>query len=114
MRLDQGRQYSDQQVTVEMGSFHSDFSGSGFMIYPSSVIVESSVSHGTVYFQEFQTSLYQHVDKGDVIATVRVAADEIGLQRLNLQLQRQLERVQDLIDQGKRKIKKPSKIARRP
>lgn len=106
VRLDQGRQYSGQHVNVEMGSFHSEFSGSGFMLYPSSVMVQSPISHGTVYFQEFQTAMYQHVDKGDVIATVRVAADEIGLQRLTLQLQRQMERVQDLMDQGEEKNKK--------
>lgn len=106
VRLDQGRQYSDQQVTVEMGSFHSDYSGNGFMIYPSGVVVQNPISHGTVYFQEFQTSLYQHVEKGDVIATVRVAADEIGMQRLTLQLQRELERVQDLTAQGEEENRK--------
>ncbi len=106
VRLDQGRQYGDQQVKVEMGSFHSDYSGNGFMIYPSGVVVQNPISHGTVYFQEFQTSLYQHVEKGDVIATVRVAADEIGMQRLTLQLQRELERVQDLTDQGEEKNEK--------
>ncbi len=106
VRLDQGRQYSDQHVTVEMGSFHSDFAGNGVMIYPSGTVVQNPISHGTVYFQEFRTAMYQHVDKGDVIATVRVAADEIGMQRLTLQLQRQLERVQDLTDQGEEKNKK--------
>lgn len=106
VRLDQGRQYSDQHVTVETGSFYSDFSGNGIMIYPSSVVVQNPISHGTVYFQEFQTAIYQHVEKGDVIAVVRVAADEIGIQRLTLKLQRQLERVQDLIDQGEEKNKK--------
>lgn len=106
VRLDQGRQYSDKRVTVEMGSFYSNFSGSGFMYYPSSTMVTNPVSHGTVYFQEFQTSMYQHVEKGDVVATVRVAADEIGLQRLLLQVQRQQERVQDLIEQGEETNKK--------
>lgn len=104
--LDQGRQYSDQRVTVERSDFHADFSGNGIMIYPSSVVVRNPITHGTVYFQEFQTAMFQHVEKGDVIATVRVAADEIGLQRLTLQLQRQLERVQDLIDQGEEKNEK--------
>lgn len=106
VRLDQGRQYSDQRVTVERGSFSTDFSGVGYMAYPSSVVERSQITHGTVYFQEFQTAMYQHVEKGDVIATVRVASDEIGLQRLTLQLQRQLERVQDLVEQGEEKNKK--------
>lgn len=106
VRLDQGRQYSDQRVTVEMGNFYSDFSESGIMIYPSSGVVQNPIAHGTVYFQEFRTAMYQHVEKGDVIATVRVAADEIGMQRLTLQLQRQLERVQDLTAQGEEKNKK--------
>jgi len=105
-RLDQSRQYGSQRVTVEMGSFYSDFSGNGVMLYPSSVVAQNPISHGTVYFQEFQTAMYQHVEKGDVIATVRVAADEIGLRRLNLQLQRQLERVRDLMEQGEEKNKK--------
>lgn len=98
--LDQSRQYSDQHVTVEKGSFHSDFSGSGIMYYPSGVLVQNPIEKGTVYFQEFETSLYEHVEKGDVIATVRVAADEIALQRLKTQLQRQQERLQDLIAAG--------------
>lgn len=106
VRLDQGRQYSDQHVTVERGNFYSDFSANGVMIYPSSILEQNPVTHGTVYFQEFQTAMYQHVDKGDVIATVRVAADEIGLQRLQLQLQRQLERVQDLVEAGEEDNKK--------
>lgn len=106
VRLDQGRQYSGQRVTVERGSFHTDFSGNGVMLYPSFAAVQNPVSHGTVYFQEFETSMYQHVDKGDVVATVRVAADEIGLRRLTLQLQRQLERVQDLMEQGEEDNKK--------
>lgn len=106
VRLDQGRQYSDQRVTLQMGSFYTDFSGNGYMIYPSSVVQRNPITHGTVYFQEFQTAMYQHVEKGDVIATVRVAADEIGLQRLTLQLQRQLERVQDLMEQGEEENKK--------
>lgn len=106
VRLDQGRQYSDQRVTVERSDFHADFSENGIMIYPSSVVVRNPITHGTVYFQEFQTAMFQHVEKGDVIATVRVAADEIGLQRLTLQLQRQLERVQDLVDQGEEKNEK--------
>ncbi len=106
VRLDQGRQYSDKRVTVERGSFYSSFSGSGMMYYPSSAMVTNPITHGTVYFQEFQTSMYQHVEKGDVIATVRVAADEIGLERLLLQVQRQQERVQDLIEQGEEINKK--------
>ena len=106
VRLDQGRQYSDQRVTVERGSFSADFSGVGYMAYPSSVVERSQITHGTVYFQEFQTAMYQHVEKGDVVATVRVAADEIGMQRLTLQLQREMERVQDLVDQGEEKNEK--------
>lgn len=106
VRLDQGRSYTDQRVTVERGDFYSDFSANGVMIYPSSILEKNPITHGTVYFQEYQTAMYQHVDKGDVIATVRVAADEIGLQRLQLQLQRQMERVQDLMDQDEEGNKK--------
>lgn len=106
VRLDQGRSYKDQCVTVEKGEFHSDFSDNGFMIYPSSMPVQNPITHGTVYFQEYQTVMYQHVDKGDVIATVRVAADEVGMQRLLLQLQRETERVQDLEKQDREENKK--------
>lgn len=98
--LDTARQYSDQRVTVETGSFYSAFSGSGYMYYPSSQVVRNPIEQGTVYFQEFQTTLYRHVEEGEVIATVRVAEDSIALQRLKLQLQRQQERLQDLIAKG--------------
>lgn len=104
--LDSAREYSDERVTVEMGNFYSSFSGSGYMAYPSVEIVQNPIEQGTVYFQEFQTSLYQHVEKGDAVAAVRVAADEIALQRLRTQLQRQQERLQDLIDQGEEENQK--------
>ena len=66
---------------VERGSFATKYSEKGYMFYPSSTLLENPVEYGTTYFKEYQVELYQPVKKGDVIATVRVEGDSIGLER---------------------------------
>ncbi|MBQ7955633.1 MAG: hypothetical protein IJ282_07765 [Lachnospiraceae bacterium] len=99
--LTAGRQPGSNVATVKMGSFCSEFSGSGYMYYPSSMMVQSPVEYGTVYFGEMLVSQYQHVEKGDVIATIRVQENEIEMQRQETRLQRLEERLQDYLEQHK-------------
>lgn len=77
---------------VELGSFHVTFSGSGFLVYPSSEKVKNPVEYGTAYLTEYTIARYDHVEKGDVIAKIRVEPDEVALQRSRIRLERLLER----------------------
>lgn len=104
--LTAAQRYGDKTVKVEKGSFHSTFEGSGYLYYPSSIIVKNQVSYGTVYFQEYHAALWQYVEKGDVIATVRVVADELALRREKTKLTRLEERLADLRKQGEEENKK--------
>lgn len=89
-------EYGSKTATIKKGEFHSSYEGSGFMYYPSTDIVTNPVTYGTVYFGEYEVAEYQHVDKGETIATVRVVADEIALQRMDVKITRLQERLNDL------------------
>ncbi len=93
-------EYGSNVATVQTGSFSSEFSASGYMYYPSSRMVQNPIQHGTVYFEELLVSQYQYVEKGDVIATVRVEMNELELQRQQTKLQRLEERLQDYVEQN--------------
>lgn len=91
---------------LERGSFHSSFRESGFLYYPETQLVINEVSHGTMYFQEYAVSMYQHVEKGDLIAWVRVKTDAIALERQKQNLNRLVERVADLREKGEEENRK--------
>lgn len=93
-------QYGSKTATVQVGNFSSSFEGSGYMYYPSSQMVQNPIEYGTVYFGEMLVSQYQHVEEGDVIATVRVQIDEIELERQETKLKRLEERLQDYLEQN--------------
>ena len=96
VQLDQPVSYGEKTVKVEYGNFANSFSANGFLFYPCRYAVKSPIEHGTMYFVQTQVTLYQHVEKGDVIATVRVEGDEVALKQNERKLQRLEERVADL------------------
>lgn len=81
---------------VEKGSFNNTFEGRGWLEYPSSSYVKNPIENGTVYFVSSDIQPYQHIEKGDVIATVRVAGDEVALSRNETKRTRLIERINDL------------------
>lgn len=95
----------EKTAVVEKGSFHSSFENRGAMYYPITEGVFNTIEYGTVYFGEYQVAQYAHVEKGDVIATVRVVMDEIALQRNRTRLQRAQERLADLREAGEKENK---------
>lgn len=86
--------------TIEYSDFSGNFSGSGYLYYPDNITMNSSISYGTAYFQTFQTALYQHVEKGDVLATLTVVKDEIAFAEKRQELARANERLSDLREMG--------------
>ncbi len=95
--------HSEQTAEVTYGSFHSSFEGRGMLFYSEAEAVVNPIEYGTTYFGEFQVAQYEHVEKGDVIATVRVMTDDITLQRNRVKLQRLQERLADLVAENDEK-----------
>lgn len=93
-------EYSGDTVTVEKGSFSSTFENNGYMYYPVTEAVTNEITYGTTYFGEYQVAQYQHVEKGDVIATIYVKSDDMTIERNQIKLQRAQERLADLIAAG--------------
>lgn len=84
------------RTVVDKGSFHSNFRGSGYLTYLSSVRVLNPITYGKVYFVEYVTALYEHVEKGQVIARIHVQPDEVALKRNQVRLERLTQRLADL------------------
>ena len=82
-------------VKIGRGEFHTDFSERAELTYSNSEELKNPIENGTTYFGEYQVKLFQHVNKGDVIATVRVEADNIALSRNETRLTRLQERLAD-------------------
>ena len=89
-----------ERAVVERGDFCSYFSGRGYISYPSSHMAENSIKYGRVYFVDYAVTLYEYVEKGDVIAEIRVKGDEIALERNRVKLARLEERLANQIQQG--------------
>ncbi len=95
--VDTVMEYSGETVQVAYGSYSTTFKNNGHMVYSESEVVNNPVEYGTTYFGEYLVVPYQHVEKGDVIATIRVKKDEITIQRNKVKLQRAQERLNELI-----------------
>ncbi len=89
--------YSNETVTVKRGGYSTEFKNNGRMVYSQWENVPNPVEYGTTYFGEYKIQIYQYVEKGDVIATVRVKTDDITIQRNKTKLQRAQERLAELI-----------------
>jgi HlyD family secretion protein len=90
--------HGSKTAAVEYGSFYNKFEEAGYMYYPITETVYPPITYGTIYFEEYLVAEYQHVNKGDPIATIRVVADEIELKRLEVQIRRLKERLKDLVN----------------
>lgn len=86
----------DKVETVGYGDFSNTLSVNGYLYYPSGYAVKNPIEYGTTYFVESQVALYQHVEAGDVIATVYVKGDDTALLQQERKLQRMTERLADL------------------
>lgn len=83
-------------AVLAKGSVGYEFTANGYLYYPSSEWVTNDITYGTVYYVERLVKQYQQVKKGEVLARVRVLADEVGLERNERKLQREQERLADL------------------
>lgn len=96
-----GQTPGTETAVLGKGEFHTNFSEKGWMEYSYSYNLKNPVENGTVYYGEARVRLYQHVEKGDVIATVRVEKDSIALTRNETRLARLRERLADYMEENR-------------
>ena len=106
MLSEQSLTAGESRVKLETGKTGSQFNGEGLCVYPDREAVVNPVKYGTCYYVERQVSLYQQVKKGDVLATIRVVADQTELERNERKLTREQERLADLKKLGEEENKK--------
>lgn len=94
----QGTQPGENILTLAKGEVHSEFKAEGDLYYTSVTTVENPVKYGTCYCEEMPLR-FQQVEKGEVIARIRVEPDENAIARYEKQLQRAKERLEDLKEQ---------------
>lgn len=106
VRTEKSIQPGENTVVLGKGTVSYDYSTAGYLYYPDTVRLENPVEFGTCYVTEYDLSLYQQVKKGEVIATIRVVPDQVGLERLRTRLSRETERLEDLRKQGEEENEK--------
>lgn len=98
-------QWGTQTTTVTKGEYSYGFSERAELTYSSSSWQKNTIKNGTVYFVEGYFDQFQHVDKGQVVAKIRVEADNLALARNETRLGRLRERMADFQEANKGKEK---------
>ena len=83
-------------TVLKKSNFNTPYENNARMDYPSTSVMISPIENGTTYFGNALVERFQQIKKGDEIATVRVEADEVALQRNETKRTRLLERMADL------------------
>lgn len=81
---------------VTMGDYSVEIAKDGFLYYPYSEWITNPAENGTTYLKEILVTNNEKVEAGQTVATIEVVADQIEIDRLNRQLQRQTERLAKL------------------
>lgn len=87
----------EKMCTLENGSVSGEYSGTGFLYYPSSEWMVNPAKTGTFYIREICVEQYQQVETGQMLARIEVVSDEISIARLERKMQRQQERLDRLL-----------------
>lgn len=88
---------SSKTRKLEKGSLSSEFTGAGYLFYPSSEWLSNPSKNGKCYLKELCVERYQKVEAGDVLAKIEVVADNVEIQRMERKIQRQQERLVTLL-----------------
>ena len=83
-------------AVLKKGSFNTSYESSALMEYPSNSVLKNPIENGTVYYVGSELQPFAQINKGDVIASVRVEADQVALQRNETKRTRLIERIADL------------------
>lgn len=93
-------------VTLEKGSAGSPSETKGQIYLPKKISITNPIEYGTTFMNKFMVEANQKVKKGDVIALVTVEGDELEISRLETRLQRDRERLADLVAKNREEDEK--------
>lgn len=85
--------------TLQRGRVCGEFSESGYLFYPTSEWIKNPAKTGTCYLKELCVSEYEPVKKDQVLAKVEVIPDEVEVNRLKRKIEREQERLSELIEE---------------
>lgn len=89
---------SKKTAKLSKGEISNRYSESGYLYFPSSEAVKNPVKNGSTYVKEVLVEESQQVKKGDSLLTIDTKSDTTEINRLNRQLQRQNERLVELMN----------------
>lgn len=113
VRTDKAVTAGAETVKVTKGKLCSQVETTGTIRYPDTEWVVNPIKYGTCYFMESFVHERQAVKKGDVLAEIRVVPDQAGLERNEMRLKREKERLQDLVSQGGEEENEDAVLAKR-
>lgn len=87
----------ENEAVLTMGSVSGQFSGDGYLYYPSTKWITNEVEYGTIYLDEICVSKYEQVEEGQVLARIHVVSDDIEIARQERLLLRQREYIAKLV-----------------
>lgn len=93
-------------MKIGYGTTKGEFSGNGQFSYPDAEWITNPVEYGTTYFIHSDLNMYQTVNKGDVICTIKVIPDTLTIQRKEQTLKRTKDRLEDYIKENEELLKK--------
>lgn len=98
--------------TLEKGTIKANFTETGFIYYSKAEKVKNPIESGTMYVKNVEVNQYERVTKGQTIANVWVTGDDIAIRRLERQVLRATEDLNNLIKDGEEANKKSIKKQR--
>jgi len=84
-------------AVLQSGTIGNSRKLGGQLIYPLKTIVESPVTNGNVYLEKIVVKQNDYIQQGALLALINVEPDLISLNRREVSLARQKERLADLI-----------------
>ncbi|MBR5896705.1 MAG: hypothetical protein IKZ39_03735, partial [Lachnospiraceae bacterium] len=82
--------------TVSKGKISVTFNDTGYIFYPKTEYINNPIEYGTTYISEICVKRYERVEKGQILARIKVTADSVDLKRKERQLQRAKEDLAEL------------------
>jgi multidrug efflux pump subunit AcrA (membrane-fusion protein) len=90
-----------KEAVLERQDRQTSYTSNGFLYYPLETMVENPVENGTVSAVERLVSVGEYVEKGQVLLSVTVNADEVETAKRETGLRRAKERLADLEAKGR-------------
>ena len=90
--IDSYSEAPENMVALERGDYYLKYEGTGYLSYPDITNITNSVQYGTVTLTRKNVVQGQRVKRGDVIAYISVAPNNVKLEELAIKLVRLQER----------------------